>query len=201
MLCKTFVKLFAPLNLAARCVSTSFGSRTNPAICLQGASSPEPSTVFVDARALRHDRVALVEKGAPHSIPLMESGALLPGVKVVIANPETKGQCADTKLGEIWVSSAHNAAGYFSLFAEDAHLHTDHFNARLTTGDTKTVFARTGYLGFLRQTQAITADGQLHDAVFVVGALDETLMLRGLRYHPFDIEATVLRAHKRIIEW
>jgi hypothetical protein len=55
-------------------------------------------------------------------------------------------------------------------------------------------------LGFLRQTQAITADGELHDAVFVVGALDETQMLRGMRYHPVDIEATVLRAHKKICE-
>jgi len=27
----------------------------------------------------------------------------------------------------------------------------------------------------------------LHDAVFVVGALDETVMLRGMRYHPIDI--------------
>lgn len=26
---------------------------------------------------------------------------LLPGVKVVIANPETKGQCADSHLGEV----------------------------------------------------------------------------------------------------
>lgn len=30
---------------------------------------------------------------------------LLPGVKVVIANPETRGQCADSHLGEIWVGA------------------------------------------------------------------------------------------------
>ena len=42
---------------------------------------------------------------------------------------------------------------------------------------------------------------ELHDAVFVVGALDEALLLRGMRYHPVDIEATVIRAHKMIIEW
>jgi acyl-CoA synthetase (AMP-forming)/AMP-acid ligase II len=113
----------------------------------------------------------------------MSCGQLLPGVQIVIANPETKGQCADTKLGEIWVSSSHNAAGYFSLFAEETHLHTDHFNARLQTGDTKTVYCRTGYLGFLRQTQAITAENEYHDAVFVVGALDETLFLRGKIQH------------------
>ena len=40
-----------------------------------------------------------------------------------------------------------------------------------------------------------------HDAVFVVGALDETLVLRGMRYHPIDIENSVMRAHKRIAEW
>lgn len=39
-----------------------------------------------------------------------------------------------------------------------------------------------------------------HDAVFVVGALDETLILRGMRYHPIDIENSVMRAHKKIAE-
>ena len=42
---------------------------------------------------------------------------------------------------------------------------------------------------------------EYHDAVFVVGALDETLILRGMRYHPIDIENSVLRAHKKIAEW
>jgi len=67
----------------------------------QGASSPEPSSVFVDLRALRNDRVSLVERGSPHSLCLLESGKLLPGVKVIIANPETKGQCGDSHLGEV----------------------------------------------------------------------------------------------------
>lgn len=57
--------------------------------------------MYVDQRALRNDRVTIVEKGSPHSICLLESGKLLPGVKVVIANPETKGQCADSHLGEV----------------------------------------------------------------------------------------------------
>jgi hypothetical protein len=40
-----------------------------------------------------------------------------------------------------------------------------------------------------------------HDAMFVVGALDETVMLRGMRYHPIDVETSVLRCHKKICEW
>lgn len=43
--------------------------------------------------------------------------------------------------------------------------------------------------------------GDGHDAVFVVGALEETIMLRGMRYHPCDIEATIQRCHKKIAEW
>ncbi|GAV07859.1 hypothetical protein RvY_17644-2 [Ramazzottius varieornatus] len=195
----SFSKLFSTLGLSAHAVSTAFGCRVNVALCVQGASSPDPTTLYVDMRALRNDRVTLVERGSPHSLCLMESGKLLPGVKVVIANPETKGQCGDSHLGEIWVSSPHNSTGYFSTFGESA-LTNDHFHARLTTGDTRTVYARTGYLGFLRRTEAIGPEGELHDAVFVVGALDETLLLRGMRFHPIDIETSVLKSDKRICE-
>ena len=90
----------------------------------------------------------------------------------------------------------------------------------MTGSNTVQTYARTGYLGFLRRTEAIGSDGgktlsrikalfvinplffpEHHDAVFVVGALDETLILRGMRYHPIDIENSVLRAHKKIAEW
>nr|CAD7439016.1 unnamed protein product [Timema bartmani] len=227
----SFSKLFSALGLSPRAVSTSFGCRVNVAICLQGASSPEPSTVYVDLRALRNDRVSLVERGSPHSLCLMESGKLLPGVKVIIANPETKGQCGDSHLGEIWVQSSHNASGYFTIYGDESD-YADHFSARLVTGNTGEVYARTGYLGFLRRTESTAHQGatelgtgeegdnisllsrvsaplvsgdpssttELHDAVFVVGALDETVMLRGMRYHPIDIENSVLRCHKKIAE-
>ncbi|XP_011495834.1 PREDICTED: disco-interacting protein 2 homolog A [Ceratosolen solmsi marchali] len=217
----SFSKLFSALGLSPRAVSTSFGCRVNTAICLQGASSPEPSTVYVDLRALRNDRVSLVERGSPHSLCLMESGKLLPGVKVIIANPETKGQCGDSHLGEIWVQSSHNASGYFSIYGDESD-YADHFNARLVTGNTNEVYARTGYLGFLRRTENVQqsggpgdvpgdngsiseadvapGDSELHDAVFVVGALDEAILLRGMRYHPIDIENSVMRCHKKIAE-
>ncbi|XP_047355752.1 disco-interacting protein 2 homolog A isoform X4 [Vespa velutina] len=215
----SFSKLFSALGLSPRAVSTSFGCRVNTAICLQGASSPEPSTVYVDLRALRNDRVSLVERGSPHSLCLMESGKLLPGVKVIIANPETKGQCGDSHLGEIWVQSAHNASGYFTIYGDETD-YADHFNARLVTGNTNEVYARTGYLGFLRRTESVQqsvisdvpgdtsaseadlvpGDAELHDAVFVVGALDEAILLRGMRYHPIDIENSVMRCHKKIAE-
>ncbi|XP_030624022.1 disco-interacting protein 2 homolog C [Chanos chanos] len=198
-LTQSFSKLFKDLGLHPRAVSTSFGCRVNLAICLQGTSGPDPTTVYVDMRALRHDRVRLVERGSPHSLPLMESGKILPGVRIIIANPETKGPLGDSHLGEIWVHSAHNGSGYFTVYGDEA-LQSDHFNSRLSFGDTQTVWARTGYLGFLRRTELTDASGERHDALYVVGALDEAMELRGMRYHPIDIETSVIRTHKSIME-
>lgn len=44
------------------------------------------------------------------------------------------------------------------------------------------------------------SEQELHDAVYVVGALDEVITLRGMNYHPIDIENSVLRCHKKIAE-
>ncbi|KAF2984038.1 hypothetical protein EK904_008078, partial [Melospiza melodia maxima] len=54
-LTQSFSKLFKDLGLHPRAVSTSLGCRVNLAICLQGTSGPDPTTVYVDMRALRHD--------------------------------------------------------------------------------------------------------------------------------------------------
>uniref|UniRef100_A0A8C6T2L1 Disco interacting protein 2 homolog C n=1 Tax=Neogobius melanostomus TaxID=47308 RepID=A0A8C6T2L1_9GOBI len=202
-LTQSFSKLFKDLGLHTRAVSTSFGCRVNLAICLQvrssctdhsGTSGPDPTTVFVDMRALRHDRVRLVERGSPHSLSVMESGKILPGVRIIIANPETKGPMGESHLGE-----RHNASGYFTVYGDEA-LQSDHFSSRLSFGDTQTVWARTGYLGFLRRTELTDANGERHDALYVVGALEEAMELRGMRYHPIDIETSVIRTHKSITE-
>uniref|UniRef100_A0A671PXY4 Disco-interacting protein 2 homolog C-like n=1 Tax=Sinocyclocheilus anshuiensis TaxID=1608454 RepID=A0A671PXY4_9TELE len=183
-LTQSFSKLFKDLGLHPRAVSTSFGCRVNLAICLQGTSGPDPTTVYVDMRALRHDRVRLVERGSPHSLPLMESGKILPGVRIIIANPETKGPLGDSHLGEIWVHCAHNGSGYFTVYGDEA-LQSDHFNSHLSFGDTQTVWARTGYLGFLRRTELTDASGGDHASL--------VLFICGL-------ETSVIRTHKSIME-
>lgn len=47
----------------------------------------------------------------------------------------------------------------------------------------------------------VLTETERHDALFVVGALEEAMELRGMRYHPIDIETSVIRAHKSIMEW
>uniref|UniRef100_A0A6Q2ZCD2 DMAP1-binding domain-containing protein n=1 Tax=Esox lucius TaxID=8010 RepID=A0A6Q2ZCD2_ESOLU len=190
----SFSKLFKDLGLSPRAVSTAFGSRVNLAICLQ-VFNPSPS----HCACMFSLRVRLVERGAPQSLPLMESGKILPGVRVIIVNPETRGPLGDSHLGEIWINSPHSASGYYTIYGEES-LQADHFNTKLSFGDPTTLWARTGYLGFVKRTELLDAAGDRHDALFVVGSLDETLELRGLRYHPIDIETSVSRAHRSIAE-
>uniref|UniRef100_A0A4W3HS65 Disco interacting A n=2 Tax=Callorhinchus milii TaxID=7868 RepID=A0A4W3HS65_CALMI len=197
-LTQSFSKLFKDLGLSLRAVSTTFGCRVNVAICLQGTSGPDPTTVFVDMRALRHDRYAY-----PTILKLMTFCLCQVILPVLCIYPIPYHRCCAQDSGQgsmkIWVSSPHNATGYYTVYGEES-LHADHFNARLSFGDTQIVWARTGYLGFLRRTELTDASGERHDALYVVGSLDETLELRGMRYHPIDIEISVLRAHKSIAE-
>lgn len=131
------------------------------------------------------------------------------------------------------MNSPHNASGYYTIYGEES-LQANHFNTKLSFGDPQTLWARTGYLGFVKRTELLDASGgkennikkkdivqtmklqttstlnasvlaaflrsDRHDALFVVGSLDETLELRGLRYHPIDIETSVSRAHRSIAE-
>lgn len=40
-----------------------------------------------------------------------------------------------------------------------------------------------------------------YDVIFVVGVLDEIIMLRGMRYYFIDIEMSVVRCYRKICEW
>lgn len=59
---------------------------------------------------------------------------------------------------QIWVSSPHNANGYFTIFGDES-LHHDQFDSQLATGDIHTCYARTGFLGFIRRTELTQSDG------------------------------------------
>ena len=99
---------------------------------------------------------------------------------------------------QVWVSSPHNGIGYYGLKEEvgDA-LSREHFAATLSgSRDTSVTYARTGYLGFMSKSDRT---GGFMDGLYIVGSLDEALNIRGFRYHPSDIEASINRSHKNII--
>jgi len=117
---------------------------------------------------------------------------------------------------QIWVSSPHNGSGYYGLGDSNDQLSADHFQSTITS-DPATIYARTGYLGFIKKSDKTAPDGceenvllcwviyccvfvAYFDSLYVVGSRDEAMNIRGLRYHPVDIESSVVRSHKNIVE-
>ncbi len=45
--------------------------------------------------------MVVLERGAPHSMCLVEGGKMLPDVRVAIVHPDTKVPCAHMDLGEV----------------------------------------------------------------------------------------------------
>ena len=67
------------------------------------------------------------------------------------------------------MQSPHTSTGYFTIYGDDSGT-SDHFTAQLVTGSTGEVYARTGYLGFLRRTDSVAADGGEWDGQGTGGA-------------------------------
>ena len=99
--------------------------------------------------------------------------------KIAIVDPETCEQCPGNRVGEIWVSGASVAQGYWHRQTETERT----FNAYIKeTGEGP--FLRTGDLGFL-------LDGEL----FVTGRIKDVIIIRGRNHYPQDIEQTVEQSH------
>ncbi|WP_333299216.1 AMP-binding protein [Microcoleus sp. AT13-A6] len=132
----------------------------------------------VSASELAQNRIVETPTGQR----LAGSGRLLGNTVVAIVHPETLTGCASDEVGEIWVSSAGVARGYWQR--PDATQET--FRAYLAeTGEGP--FLRTGDLGFIQ-------DGEL----FVTGRLKDLIIIRGENYYPQDIEWVVEKSHEAL---
>ncbi|HYG08344.1 MAG TPA: condensation domain-containing protein, partial [Pyrinomonadaceae bacterium] len=139
----------------------------------------------LDSRALEEDRVVEAESSEEQSQSFVGCGEPLPGQKVLIVHPETLMPCSPSEVGEIWVSGASVAKGYWGRPDESERT----FNARLATDGSES-FLRTGDLGFLSR-------GQL----YITGRLKDLIILRGRNLYPHDIEWSVERSHPALRQY
>ena len=105
---------------------------------------------------------------------LVSSGAVIEQT-LRIVNPESRHQCVDNEVGEIWVQGGSVSQGYW----KNPEVTESTFQAYID-GTREGPFMRTGDLGFLR-------DGDL----FVTGRLKEMMIVDGRNLYPQDIEETI----------
>ncbi|MBN8524723.1 MAG: fatty acyl-AMP ligase [Planctomycetes bacterium] len=119
-------------------------------------------------------RLSRPDGGDPDAMAQVACGQPLPAGSVAIVDPVAHSRRPDGQVGEVWVSGAHVAAGYWGR-DEQSELT---FRAHLPCDPRH--WLRTGDLGYLR-------DGQL----YISGRLKDLLIVNGRKHHPEDLEATV----------
>ncbi|HRK01281.1 MAG TPA: AMP-binding protein, partial [Oligoflexia bacterium] len=141
-------------------------------------------SVVVDSAELEKNKVVLrPDQSTPGDVSskrLVGCGMSAVAQKMLIVNPDTCEICTDGSIGEVWVSSASVAKGYWKQ--EERSEKT--FRARVKNQHGLGAFLRTGDLGF------ITASGEL----YVTGRLKDLIIIRGRNHYPQDIERTVEQA-------
>ncbi len=174
-----FASTFAPCGFRREAFYPCYGMAETTLIVSGGLKTAPPVLCSLKAAALAQNQVIVTDSKKEDYHTIISCGQSLPDQKVIIVNPETKTQCPEEEVGEIWVSGPSVAQGYWNRLQETEQT----FRASLTdTG--KGPFLRTGDLGFLR-------DGEL----YITGRIKDAIIIRGQNHYPTDIERTVENSH------
>ncbi|MEM7760414.1 MAG: fatty acyl-AMP ligase [Cyanobacteria bacterium P01_A01_bin.40] len=173
-----FAATFAPCGFRREAFYPCYGMAETTLIITGGLKSAVPVVKEIDPIALEQQRAVTPNQGEP-ARQIVGCGQSASGLKIAIAEPQSRRSLQDREIGEIWVTGASVTQGYW----QKPEITKDSFNAYLAdTGEGP--FFRTGDLGFMEQ-------GEL----FVTGRLKDIIIIRGQNYYPQDIELTVEKSH------
>jgi len=165
---RRFTETFGPAGFRREALYPCYGL-AEATLIVTGGSVHAPPTLAATATASEAGSVDAAAVG---------SGRPGPGVTVVIADPERQEELPEGEVGEIWVSGASVAKGYW----RNALATRQTFRAGLAGREGR--FLRTGDLGFLR-------DGEL----FVTGRLKDLMVIEGRNHYPQDLELSAEMSH------
>ena len=177
-----FIDIFAPYGFRPEAFYPCYGMAEATLIISGGQKKAQLVTKTVQSKALEQNKIAIAQTNEKNSRTLVSCGHSLPEQKIVIVHPDTLTYCQPGEVGEIWVSGASIAQGYWQQSAETKHS----FNAYLDNMKDRP-FLRTGDLGFLEE-------GEL----FVTGRLKDIIIINGRNHYPQDIERTVEESNSHI---
>uniref|UniRef100_A0A0G4FTC3 Uncharacterized protein n=1 Tax=Chromera velia CCMP2878 TaxID=1169474 RepID=A0A0G4FTC3_9ALVE len=194
-----FVQKFGTAGVMRWMVAPAFGLAESTLIVTGRPNDFTSARVLsVDADVLRVEgevRLRLEGGDGPHEsgrgrdgegevgkvVQLVSCGRAPGGVEVRIVDAEKTVEVPEGRVGEVWVLSDSNAAGYFGIDLEEKTEETFRGQCRLVDGSmTAGNYLRTGDSGFL-----------LEGELYIVGRLKDMLIVRGRNYFPQDIEEAV----------
>lgn len=176
---ETFSRLYEPCGFKKEAFYPCYGM-AEATLFITGINANQyPTISYLDKKALTEDKAIAVTPKHPDSKAVVSCGHTWLEDEIIIVNPETKVQCADDQVGEIWAAGAGIGKGYYQR-AE----HTQAtFQATLAHGSAQT-YLRTGDLGFIKD-----------DELYITGRIKDMMILWGRNHYPQHIEETVESCH------
>ncbi len=171
----SFTEAFAPCGFRKEAFYPCYGMAEATLFISGGLKSQPPILKTIQADALANNQIIAAQQPDDRSQTLVSCGQSLADQTLKIVNPKTQQDCAESEVGEIWVSGPSIAQGYWQQPQQTEEIFAAHINE---TGP----FLRTGDLGFLSAGE-----------VFFTGRLKDVIVLSGKNYYPQDIEATLER--------
>ncbi|WP_371525599.1 aminotransferase class I/II-fold pyridoxal phosphate-dependent enzyme [Streptomyces sp. NBC_01283] len=173
-----FAEVFASCGFDRTALLPCYGLAEATLLVTGVGRGDELSVDGFDAAALGSGVAEPVGPTTVRTTRVVGCGTAVDGVAVAVVDTGTHRRAAEGRLGEIWVTGASVAQGYWKNPAATAET----FEARLHDAP-RTAWMRTGDLGFLR-------DGEL----FVAGRIKDVVIVQGRNLYPHDIERTAEEA-------
>ncbi|OBK28848.1 hypothetical protein A5634_19600 [Mycobacterium asiaticum] len=173
---KRFAKRFAPFNLPPKALRPSYGLAEATVYVTTREAAEPPAVVYFETDELTAGNAKQCAPG--EGTPLVSYGKpRSPLVRIV--DPETRIECPQGTVGEIWTLGDNVSTGYWQKPEESERT----FGATVVDPSPDTPegpWLRTGDLGFL-----------FDDEMFIIGRIKDLLIVYGRNHSPDDIEATI----------
>lgn len=193
-----FTAAFAPCGFRPEAFYPCYGMAETTLMVTGGLKTQVPAMTVVDSAALESHQVVPAEPIAKGSRCLVGCGQTWLGQNLEIVNPNTLERCTKDEVGEIWVSGASVAQGYWNRTGETEQAFAAYIASPSTQANSadpsdsidavSTVssgpYLRTGDLGFIQ-------NGEL----YITGRLKDVIIIRGQNHYPQDLEFTVQQTH------
>lgn len=169
-----FQEAFSPLGLGARVQCPGYGMAENTLVVSGNGPERDVITRRFNHAALQKRQLVLATSETGRVRALVACNGSPTASRTAIVDPDAQTELPDGVIGEIWVAGQSVASGYWKR----PSLTQSRFSVQLPGDDTK--WLRTGDLG-----------GMLEGNLFVIGRMDDVMVLRGINYSPEDIEQTI----------
>jgi acyl-CoA synthetase (AMP-forming)/AMP-acid ligase II len=172
---KRFIQRFSRFGLPETVIKPSFGL-AEATLFVATREPGAPKVVDFDLDGLSEG--AARPSAAKGATPLVSYGTPDPS-EVRIVDPDARTECAQGRIGEIWIHGDHVCLGYWDKPEQTEQT----FNGRIVAAsgaESDEAWLRTGDLGFIHE-----------DELFVVARIKDMLIVRGRNHYPDDIEATI----------